>query len=203
MREVAIIDYGMGNLRSVVNAVEAVEGTPVVVQTPEDLRQAERIILPGVGAFGDGIKNLRERGWIDPMCEFALIKKKPFLGVCLGMQLLASRGTEYGLHEGLGWIPGECRRFSSNGLRVPHVGWNSVRFRNAAKLFVGLGDVADFYFVHSYVFHPENGAQISGLCDYGGTFCAALEQDNIHAAQFHPEKSHRAGLAVLKNFLTL
>ena len=84
-----------------------------------------------------------------------------------------------------------------------HVGWNSVRFRNAAKLFVGLGDVADFYFVHSYVFHPENGAQISGLCDYGGTFCAALEQDNIHAAQFHPEKSHRAGLAVLKNFLTL
>lgn len=203
MREARIIDYGMGNLGSVANAVEAAGGRPVLVRTPGELRGADRIILPGVGAFGDGARNLRERGWIEAMSEEALVKGRPFLGVCLGMQLLASRGTEHGRHEGLGWIPGECRRFELTGLRVPHVGWNSVRFRAGSKLFAGLGEAADFYFVHSFVFHPEDPGLVSGTCDYGGDFCAALERDNIHAAQFHPEKSHRAGLAVLKNFLAI
>ena len=201
MRETAIIDYGMGNLGSVVNAVETLGGTPHLVQAPEALRRADRIILPGVGAFGDGIKNLRERGWVEAMTEEVVVRGKPFLGVCLGMQLLATQGSEHGLHAGLGWVAGECRRFESNSLRVPHVGWNSVRFCENNKLFAGLGNVADFYFVHSYVFHPENSRSVSGWCDYGGDFCAAIEQDNIHAVQFHPEKSHRAGLAVLKNFL--
>lgn len=203
MREVTIIDYGMGNLLSVVNAVEAAGGSPVLTREPGELHRAERIILPGVGAFGDGVKNLREQGWIEHMSEEILVKGKPFLGVCLGMQLLASHGNEHGLHDGLDWIPGQCRRFELSGLRVPHVGWNRVRFRNGAKLFAGLDDVADFYFVHSYVFHPEDSGLVSGECDYGGDFCAALERGNIHAVQFHPEKSHRAGLAVLKNFLAI
>lgn len=199
---VAIINYGMGNLRSVANAFESL-GCPVQVTTdPLDLRAAERIVLPGVGAFRDGMDNLRTAGWI-PALEEAREQGKPFLGLCLGMQLLATTGAEHGTHAGLDWIPGVVERIRSDGtsLRVPHVGWNDVSFTKREGLYAGLGDAATFYFVHSYVFWPTDASVVSGVTDYGAELVASVESRNIYATQYHPEKSHRAGLAVLKNFL--
>lgn len=199
---VAIIDYGMGNLRSVANAFAALGGEPEVVTRPEQLADAERIVLPGVGAFADGMRNLREGGWDEALEEEVRRKGKPFLGLCVGMQLLASIGLEHGETEGLGWVPGVCERLGNgNGLRVPHIGWNDVEFTQPDGLYAGLDGADAFYFVHSYVLRPEDDAVVSGVCDYGGPFAASVETGNIRAAQFHPEKSHRAGLHMLRNFL--
>jgi glutamine amidotransferase len=199
----AVIDYGMGNLRSVVNAL-GVLGVPAsIARHPEDLSRAEKIILPGVGAFGDGMKNLRAIGWIEAMEEEVRDKGKPFLGICLGLQLLATRGTEHGIHEGLNWMPGTVERLPANGpaLRVPHIGWNDVNFLKKDGLYAGLDASQAFYFVHSYVFRPVDPDVVSGVCSYGVEFAASVEKDNIHATQFHPEKSHKAGLTVLRNFV--
>jgi glutamine amidotransferase len=201
--DVAIIDYSMGNLRSVANAFEALGCRTEIVVDPAKLIDADRIILPGVGAFGDAMSNLRRGGWIPRLNEEVRQKRKPFLGICLGMQLLATTGLEHGEHEGLGWIPGVSRRIESeNGsVRVPHIGWNDVKFCKKEGLFASLQDEQTFYFVHSYILAPENPAVVSGVCSYGLEFPAGVESGNIFATQFHPEKSHRAGLAVLKNFV--
>lgn len=198
-----IIDYGMGNLRSVANAFAAVGGEAIISSVPSDLALAERIVLPGVGAFGDGMRNLRLNGWVEALEEEVRHKGKPFLGLCVGMQLLASEGTERGTHRGLNWIPGVVGRLKSDGseIRVPHIGWNEVRFSNKGGLYADLGESQSFYFVHSYVFNPVNPAVVSGVCSYGGEFAASIEYDNIYATQFHPEKSHKAGLTMLKSFL--
>jgi imidazole glycerol-phosphate synthase subunit HisH len=198
-----IIDYGMGNLRSVANAFEALGCAAMISNNPPDLQTAKGIVLPGVGAFGDGMKNLQDVGWIDALEREVIQQRKPFLGICLGMQLLATTSTEHGLHKGLNWIPGIVTRIPSEDLniRVPHIGWNDVRFINKEGLYAGLGDSQVFYFVHSYMLVPENPAIIGGVCSYGIDFPASVECDNIFATQFHPEKSHKAGLAVLKNFL--
>jgi len=201
--KVTIIDYGMGNLQSVINAFMAVGAKVTVTDCPQDLYNADRIVLPGVGAFGDGMKNLRDRGWIEVLKNEVLVKKKQFLGICLGMQLLATTGTEHGRHTGFGWIPGTVEKFPDCRLPVPHIGWNDVYFTNKNSLFAGLGDAQVFYFVHSYVLRPEDPSVISGKCTYGIDFAASIESDNIFATQFHPEKSHKAGLAVLKNFLNI
>lgn len=199
---VSIIDYGMGNLRSVANAFAAVGGEPEIVTRAEQLGAADRIVLPGVGAFGDGMANLRAGGWADALEEEVRVEGKPFLGLCVGMQLLASLGTEHGETAGLGWVPGVCERLpNGNGLRVPHIGWNDVEFTQADGLYAGLDHSDAFYFVHSYVLRPEDESVVSGVCDYGDPFAASVEVDNIRAAQFHPEKSHRAGLTMLANFL--
>ncbi len=201
--KVTIIDYGMGNLRSVANAFIAIGAKVIISDSPQDLHNADYIVLPGVGSFSKGMKNLRDRGWIGVLEDEILVKKKPFLGVCLGMQLLATMGTEHGRHEGFGWIPGTVEKFTDSGLPVPHIGWNDVQFSNTKGLFTGLGDTQVFYFVHSYVFRPEDPTIISGRCFYGEDFVASIEADNIYAAQFHPEKSHKAGLTVLNNFLNI
>ncbi len=200
MSKVCIIDYGLGNLRSVANACTAVGVTPIIAKNPTELTDAEYIILPGVGAFADGIRNLREYSWIPKLEHEVLKKKKPFLGICLGMQLLASVGTEHEENSGLDWISGRVERISSDGVRIPHVGWNDVRFNKQNWLYKGLGNHETFYFVHSYAFIPDDPKVVSGWCTYGTEFVVSIEHENICATQFHPEKSHKKGLAVLNNF---
>lgn len=202
MRRVAIIDYGMGNLRSVANAFAAIGGDPSIAARPDNLAAAERIVLPGVGAFADGMRNLHEGGWVDALEQEVRGKGKPFLGLCVGLQLLAESGSEHGSTPGLGWIGGSVERLASdNGLRVPHIGWNDVEFAEGKTMYDGLGAGDAFYFVHSFVLRPADESIVSGWSNYGGPFAASIETENIRAAQFHPEKSHRAGLQLLKNYL--
>jgi glutamine amidotransferase len=200
---IAIIDYGMGNLGSVANAFAAINYPTFITSNPDDLCQASHIVLPGVGAFGDGMQNLLSAGWVKVLEEEVLEKGKPFLGICLGMQLLATAGTEHGFHKGLNWIPGTVNRLDSKepSIRVPHIGWNDVHFLKKDCLYSGLSDSQVFYFVHSYVFYPEDVSVISGVSDHGVEFVSSLERGNIHATQFHPEKSQKFGLQVLSNFI--
>ncbi len=201
---VAIIDYGMGNLRSVANAVRALGATSDVTAEPASLAAADRIVLPGVGAFGDAMRRLRERGFVEALEEQVRVRQKPFLGICLGLQLLATTGTEHGEQRGLGWIDGTADRLpASPGVRVPHIGWNTARFTAGAALYAGLDGEADFYFVHSYALRPRDPKVVTAVCSHGEDFAASVEQGNLHATQFHPEKSQRAGLAVLQRFLSL
>lgn len=201
---VVIIDYGMGNLFSVQNALRALNADVLISNKPEDLQKADRIILPGVGAFPDGMKNLKASGFVSVLEEEVIKNKKPFLGICLGMQVLAGIGEEHARTEGLGWIPGIVRRFQvpERGFRVPHVGWNDVVLTAAGKaLFAGVEQNV-FYFVHSYHFVSDDTAVVAAWCNYGERFVAAIHKDNIFGVQFHPEKSQKNGLKVLKNFLT-
>jgi glutamine amidotransferase len=204
-QKIAIVDYGMGNLRSVANAFEAVGWPAQIASMPGELEAADKIVLPGVGAFGDGMRNLRERGWVAALESEVRQKGKPFLGLCLGLQLIARSSTEHGQHQGLGWIDGEVVRLepSSPELRVPHIGWNSVQAVQRGGLFARLGERCDFYFVHSYVLRPKDASVVSGLFDYGGSFVASVETRNLYATQFHPEKSQKHGLAILANFVAL
>ena len=198
---IAIIDYGMGNLRSVFNAFQVLGIEASIADGPAGLREASGVVLPGVGAFGDGMRNLRERGFIEELERQVVAGGKPFLGLCLGLQLLGTRGFEHGENAGLGWIPGVVDRLVvPDVLRVPHIGWNDTRFVKPDALFTGLGAAAAFYFVHSFVLVPEDPAVVTGVCDYGVDFVASVRRDNICATQFHPEKSHKAGLAVLRNW---
>jgi glutamine amidotransferase len=200
---VGIIHYGMGNLASVANAFAALGAEARILTAPADLNSVDRIILPGVGAFGDGMKNLRSAGWIPALEEQVLQNNKPFLGLCLGMQLLATTGTEHGAWEGLGWIPGTVRRLAPGdpNIRVPHIGWNDTKITKTGGLYSDVKQPAVHYYVHSYVFEPADAAVISATCDHGEEFAASVELRNIFATQYHPEKSQKAGLAVLKNFL--
>lgn len=198
-----IVNYGMGNLRSVANACEALGFPARIAVDPRELREADRIILPGVGAFGDAMRNLSSVGWAEALEEEVRRKGKFFLGLCLGMQLLAAKGTEFGSHDGLGWVDGTVVRIEPGNLalRVPHMGWNNVSVVRKDGLLAGVGDSPVFYFVHSFVLRPADPSVVTGWCSYGTDFAAVLEKDNLQATQFHPEKSQKAGLAVLKNFL--
>ena len=200
----AIINYGLGNLRSVANALEAVGHEAFIATEPSMLDGAEKLILPGVGAFADGMRGLREGGWIERLERDVRERGKPLLGLCLGMQLLATTGTEHGTHDGLGWIRGTVDRLPAlPDVRVPHIGWNDVKFPRPSVLHDAKAESAAFYFVHSYVFVPDDPSVVTGVTSYGADFVASVEQDNIHATQFHPEKSQHAGLAVLKRFMDL
>jgi glutamine amidotransferase len=192
MVKTAIVNYGLGNLRSVANAVEAVGHEPYIAASPDMLDAADSIILPGVGAFGDAMRRLADAGWREELEKQVQEKGKPLLGLCLGMQVLASIGTEHGVNEGLGWIPGSVVRLPTERCpRIPHIGWNDVRFTGGARLYAELGESGVFYFVHSYVFQPEDPRVITGVCEYGGDFVASVEAGNIFATQFHPEKSQK------------
>ncbi len=199
---IAVIDYGMGNLHSVAKAIELVGGEVVLTGDARDLQKAEKIILPGVGAFGQAMQKLHDKKLISELNKQVLEEKKPFLGICLGMQLVALDSSEWGMHQGLGWINGHVRRFEtkeSKELKVPHVGWNNVLFKKHA-LTQGIPDNTDFYFVHSYRMQCPDEF-IAGTSEYGGKFAAAVQKDNIFATQFHPEKSQKYGLRLLKNFV--
>lgn len=204
MSTVAIVDYGMCNLDSVARAVSECGGAPVVTDKPADLAAARAIILPGVGAFGVGMAHLKERGLIEPLREQALVNKIPFLGICLGMQLLAKRGEENGGAEGLGWLDAETVLIKpAAGERVPHIGWNEVRPTRPSPLFAGIAPGTDFYFVHSYAVRPKDASLALATAPFGDGVCAAVQKDNVYGVQFHPEKSQKAGFALLRNFLSL
>ena len=200
---IVVVDYGMGNVRSVVNALAAAGADAKVSSAVDDFRAAERIVLPGVGAFGDCMRNLAASGLVGVLEEEVRGRRKPFLGICVGMQLLAREGHENGVHAGLGWLPGVVTRFTveDKGLKVPHVGWNEVVTMRPSVLLRGIKDRSTFYFVHSYHFVCEDPETVTAACDYGAPFTAAVEQGNVFGTQFHPEKSEDNGQRLLQNFL--
>jgi glutamine amidotransferase len=208
--KIGIIDYGVGNLGSVVRALEELRATPILITRALDMHSTDSLILPGVGNFADCSRLLNEGGWSEALTDEVQERGKPLLGICLGMQLLASSSME-GVTEsapdrvaGLGFIPGRVESLRNLGcsLRIPHVGWNGVTRRNSlGGLFDGIPDGTDFYFVHSYAFTPDNSAHILATVDYGITVTAAVRCGHIWGTQFHPEKSSRAGFSLLRNFI--
>jgi glutamine amidotransferase len=204
MSLVAIIDYGMCNLDSVARAVEECGGDPRVTDQEADVRVATHVILPGVGSFMDAMRNIRVRGLDCILEEHVRAKQIPFLGICLGMQLLASRGEEGGETEGLGWIPGDVVRFEPIGDdRIPHVGWNEAHLQRDVPLFRDIPSGKDFYFVHSYHFRCREKQDVLACTPYCGEFVSAVARGSVFGVQFHPEKSQRSGFQVLRNFLSL
>ncbi len=208
---VAIVDYGSGNLRSAAKAFErAAQGREVLVTGAADqLARADHIVLPGVGAFGDCARGLAGlEGMIEALEENVIVKAKPFLGICVGMQLMAARGLEHGTHEGLGWIDGEVVPLEAGGdgdnfpLKVPHMGWNDLQILDPGHpLFAGIAPGADVYFVHGYRLAAADSAVVLAQVDYGGPVTAVVGRDNMVGTQFHPEKSQAIGLSMIANFL--
>ncbi|MEO0474653.1 MAG: imidazole glycerol phosphate synthase subunit HisH [Planctomycetota bacterium] len=206
----AILDYGMGNLRSVQKALQRVGAQAEIIDTPEQIAAAERLILPGVGAFADAMSLLSELGFVEPLVQFAE-SGRPMMGICLGMQLLFDSSTEDALSEdepvpGLGILPGSVVRFSEDQgpdqprLKVPHMGWNEISFSSGTPLFDGLSQGDHVYFVHGYYCVPADASDAAATTDYGGAYCSAVHRGNVWATQFHPEKSQRVGLRILENF---
>ena len=195
---IGIVDYGMGNLESVRKALATVGFDSQWIRQPADFSACDRIVLPGVGAFGRAMDNLRQSGLIEPL-RHAINEGRPFLGICLGLQLLFDTSVEHGKHRGLGLVAG-CVKQLPDTVRVPHVGWNTVGQSRKSRLFTGIRDQTNFYFVQSYYVEPANPSVVAGTTDYGASFAAAIEQDNLFAVQFHPEKSQQAGLELLANF---
>lgn len=201
---IAIIDSGVGNIRSVANAFEHIGASFKVTTKTRDLQLAEKIIFPGVGAFCDGMKAITSSGLLNTLYEEVVKKGKLYLGICLGMQLLANDGHEDGMFKGLGWIPGTVRIIKSNNrIKLPHIGWNNVDFKKESALFQNLPVNSTFYFVHSYILEPNNPTIIAATCDYGENFVASIQHKNIYGVQFHPEKSQNNGLQLLKNFASI
>ncbi len=200
---IALIDYGMGNIRSVSKAVEAVGGEVTITQDPEIIKTSKGIILPGVGAFKDCMANLQNIGILEIIKE-EILKGKPYLGICLGMQILFTESEEFGLCKGLNILSGRVVRFNlPKGYKIPHMGWNRVNFRKKSKFLDGIVDNSYFYFVHSYYVSPEEKKVVAGVTDYGIEFTSMVIYENIFATQFHPEKSQKTGLSLLKNFVNL
>ena len=201
---VGIIDYGMGNLRSVQNALDHLGFDSRLCPHPEDLKGCSRYILPGVGAFHDCMTRLHACGFPAALETLILRDRHPILGICLGMQALARSSEEGGIHPGLGWLDADVVRIRPDPptLRIPHVGWNTTHLRSDCPLFRALPKEADFYYVHSYHMQCDHENDLVAWCDYGGRVTAAVHRDNIFATQFHPEKSQEHGLRVLENFLT-
>ncbi|MFO0897386.1 MAG: imidazole glycerol phosphate synthase subunit HisH [Pirellulales bacterium] len=200
---IAIIDYQMGNLRSVQKGFERVGHAAVVTSDPRELARADKVVLPGVGAFPDAIAELRRRELVEPIRQ-AIDSGKPFLGICLGLQLLFEVGYEGGRHEGLGVLPGEVVRFElPHDYKVPHMGWNSLEFARRAPIFAGLEEGAHCYFVHSYYVVPRDESVVATRTPYPAPFVSSIWRDNLFATQFHPEKSQQQGLRILQNFAEL
>jgi glutamine amidotransferase len=209
MSEVLIVDYEMGNLRSVQKALEKVGATARVTQDAAAVARAERLVLPGVGAFGDAMKALKRRGLDEAVKEF-LSTGRPFLGICLGLQLLVEEGLENGRYGGLGVLKGRCVGFPANlagpggsRLKVPHMGWNSIEIVRPSPLFRGVADGTQVYFVHSYVVEPADESVTAARTEYGTPFASSIWRENMVATQFHPEKSQRVGLRMLENFFKM
>ena len=197
---VTIVDYGMGNLRSVQKAFERIGVQAQITHDPKHLRDAERLVLPGVGGFRDAIAELRRLGFVEPIRDF-VASGRPFLGICLGLQLLFDVSYEEGEHEGLGIISGQVVRFDlPHEFKVPHMGWNQVTRTRDSELLRDLPNGTHFYFVHSYFVRPADPQVVLLEADYGGAFCAAIQRDSLLATQFHPEKSQEAGSRLLRNF---
>ena len=202
---IAIIDYGMANLRSVQKGFEQVGVHAEVISEPEQIGRADRIVLPGVGAFQDAVATLRRRHLDQPILRH-IERGKPFLGICLGLQMLFDVGYEDGEHRGLGVLRGACVRFDVDetmGLKVPHMGWNQLDVRRPSPLFRGLPEGCGVYFVHGYYAAPQDESVVATTTDYGRPFVSSVWRDNVVATQFHPEKSQKVGLQILSNFASM
>jgi glutamine amidotransferase len=202
---IAIVDYGMANLRSVQKAFEHVGVRADVISHPEQIDRADKVVLPGVGAFKDAVATLREKALAGPIVRH-IEAGKPFLGICLGLQMLFDVGYEDGEHRGLGVMRGKCVRFDVDeqlGLKVPHMGWNQLDVRSHSPLFRDLPPASSVYFVHGYHVVPDDESVVATTTDYGRPFVSSIWRDNVMATQFHPEKSQRVGLQILSNFAAL
>ncbi len=202
---IAVIDYGMANLRSVERALRAAGGAPCITSDPDVVAEAEKVVLPGVGAFCAAMHNLHQSG-LENAVKGAILSGKPFLGICLGLQMLFETSSEMGDAKGLGIFEGRIERFFEHepappGIKVPHIGWNALHQTRASRLFRGIPQETQVYFVHSYFPVPANSGLTTGAASHGQTFCCAVEKDNVAATQFHPEKSGAAGIAILRNFV--
>ncbi len=201
---ITVVDYQMGNLRSVQKAIEHIGGNAVISSDAAEIAAAEKLVLPGVGAFGDAMAEIRRRDLVQPIRDF-VASGRPFLGICLGLQLLFDQGYEHGTHEGLGILAGEVVKFDlPPTYKVPHMGWNTItkhgKLPSSNPVLDAVDDGTHFYFVHSYYVRPADPSVVAMTCDYGGEFCAAVQRDNIFATQFHPEKSQADGLKLLAGF---
>lgn len=201
---IAIIDYDAGNLRSVEKALLSIGEETIVTRNHDEILAADKVVLPGVGAFGDAMRKLHEYKLVDTIHE-AVDSGKPFLGICLGLQLLFRRSDESEGVEGLSILPGEILRIpDAPGIKIPHIGWNSLSVSKGAKLFEGLGESPYVYFVHSYYLKADDESIVAATAEYGGTLIhASVQRDNVYACQFHPEKSGSVGMQILKNFAAL
>lgn len=200
---ITIVDYQMGNLRSVQNAIERGGAEARISSDPAEIAGAEKLILPGVGAFGDAMREINRRDLAGPIRDF-IATGRPFLGICLGLQLLFEKGYEHGEHEGLGVLQGDVVRFDlPPQYKIPHMGWNTVIRHRDAPILEGIPDGTHFYFVHSYYVRPADPSVVALGCDYGGEFCAMVWRDNLYATQFHPEKSQSVGLQLIDAFARL
>ena len=196
---VVIIDYGMGNLASVKKAFDALNIENKITSNLQEIKHSSSIVLPGVGSFSQGMKNLKENNLVDTLTEEVMVKKKPFLGICLGMQLIFDKGNEPEPSIGLGWISGEVKKINfPENIKLPHLGWNVIKKSNKKEYKEEL--INNFYFIHSYHVIPENSNDIHNYVYYGTDLVASIKRDNIFATQFHPEKSQEAGLLLLKNY---
>lgn len=200
---IAIIDYDAGNIKSVEKALTALGETAVITRDKEQILSAEKVVLPGVGAFGDAMEKLRRYG-LDEIIKEVVAKKTPFLGICLGLQLLFESSEETPGVEGLGILKGKIVKIPDNtGLKVPQIGWNSLKFPNSGRLFKGIAEDSYVYFVHSYYLQAEEQEIVTATTEYAAHIHACVEKDNVFACQFHPEKSSDVGLQILKNFVAL
>lgn len=198
---VSIIDYGMGNLASVQKALNFLNIKSIITNEHSLIKGSSIILLPGVGSFAQGMENLNERNLVDLLTEEVMVKKKPFLGICLGMQLIMEYGNEPYECKGLGWIEGEVKKFELLNLKIPHMGWNNIQILN--KKYYNNLENSDFYFIHSFHVKTKNYQDIAATVNYGFDVVASVQKDNIFATQFHPEKSQAAGLSLLKTFFEL
>ena len=203
---IALIDYGLGNLKSVSKALQVAGAEVKITNNPQEIEKAKAIVLPGVGTFQRGMRNLRKLNLL-PVLNDAIEGNKPFLGICLGLQLLFSKSEEDGEHKGLGVIKGKVIKFSGD-VKIPHIGWNqttlhATRYTLHARMFEGIPNNSYFYFVHSYYVEPEDKSVIAATTNYGKEFVSAIAKGNVWGAQFHPEKSDKLGLKILENFLSL
>ena len=205
MAQVTIVDCGLSNIDSVVRAIEYCDGDPTVSQDPAVIRDAGRVVLPGVGAFGEAMRRVHELGLADAIRETAVERQRPILGICLGMQLMATAGQEHGLTQGLDILPGDVVRLerSSPDERIPHIGWNTVEDAGACPLLAGVPPASDFYFVHSFRFQPSDPAHTLATTPAFGGFASIVGNGLAFGAQFHPEKSQKVGFALLRNFIQL
>ena len=207
---ICIVDYGLGNIHSAEHSIKKVaadsniQSEIRITSNPSDIKQASHLVLPGQGAFESCINGLRNiNGMIDELSEAAINKQKPFLGICVGMQLLASKSYENGEHQGLNWIKGEIKKMPNENIKLPHMGWNEIILKNTKNQLVKVSDKNDFYFVHSYYFDCKHKENIIALSNYGIDFASIISKENIYGVQFHPEKSSVQGLEIIKNFINI
>jgi len=200
--KVCLLDYGSGNVKSVYNLVSYLGYDVNISNEESDIKSASHIILPGVGSYGSAMEKIKLQIPVDILEKEVINRKKPILGICVGMQVFSDKGKEYGDHNGLGWVPGTVDKLDVNEVPLPHIGWNNVILKKESPLFNGLDDINDFYFVHSYVFSTQKDNVLTET-KYENHFCSSLQKENIYGVQFHPEKSQRAGQRLIHNFLSI